>query len=75
MTEVRKLNDEQKEEYNNKRPDESLGNKTPFEWETTFIKNDYTLKVAVLSMGYLQMLGDEWYFKYNYSHSNNALAE
>ena len=31
----------------NKRPHESLGNMTPFEWKTNLIKNDQTLKVTV----------------------------
>ncbi|MBI2273563.1 MAG: transposase, partial [Bacteroidetes bacterium] len=32
--------DEWIEEYNHKRPHESLGNMTPFEWKTNLIKND-----------------------------------
>lgn len=31
--------DEWIEEYNNKRPHESLGNLTPFEWKMNLIKN------------------------------------
>jgi putative transposase len=40
LSEVRILTDEWIEEYNNKRPHESLGNMTPFEWKANLIKND-----------------------------------
>ena len=35
-----RMKEDQMEEYNNKRPHESLGNKTPSEWKTNLIKND-----------------------------------
>jgi putative transposase len=40
LSEVRILTDEWIEEYNHKRPHESLGNMTPFEWKMNLIKND-----------------------------------
>ncbi len=40
LNEVRLLTDEYIEEYNTKRPNESLGNKTPHEWKMNHIKND-----------------------------------
>ena len=35
------------EEYNTKRPNESLGNKIPYEWKMNLIKNDYALNKTV----------------------------
>lgn len=40
LSEVRILTDEWIEEYNHKRPHESLGNMTPFEWKMNLIKNE-----------------------------------
>lgn len=40
LSEVRILTNEWIEEYNNKRPHESLGNMTTFEWKTNLMKND-----------------------------------
>lgn len=40
LNEVRILTDEWIDEYNNKRPHESLGNMTPYEWKMNLIKND-----------------------------------
>ena len=40
LSEVRILTNEWIEEYNHKRPHESLGNMTPFEWKMNLIKND-----------------------------------
>ena len=47
LNEVRVLTDEWIEEYNTKRPLESLGNKTPYEWKMNVIKNDYALNKIV----------------------------
>ena len=47
INEVRVLTDEWIEEYNTKRPHESLGNKTPYEWKMNLIKNDYALNKTV----------------------------
>jgi putative transposase len=47
LNDVRVLTDEWIEEYNSKRPHESLGNKTPYEWKMNLIKNDYALNKTV----------------------------
>ncbi len=47
LNEVRVLTEEWMEEYNTKRPHESLGNKTLYEWKMNLIKNDYALNKFV----------------------------
>jgi putative transposase len=47
LYEIRQLTDEWMEEYNYRRPHESLDNLTPNEWKTRLLKNENTLKVTV----------------------------
>jgi putative transposase len=47
LNEVRVLTEEWMEEYITKRPHESQGNKTPYEWKMNLIKNDYALNEFV----------------------------
>lgn len=47
LNEVWVLTEECIEEYNTKRPPESLGNKTPYEWKMNLVKNDYALNKTV----------------------------
>lgn len=47
LYQVRLLTEEWMEEYNYKRPHESLGNLTPYEWKSNLLKNIQTLKKVV----------------------------
>ena len=47
LEKVRTLTSEWIEEYNNKRPHESLNNLTPNEWKMNLFNNKVTLKVTV----------------------------
>ncbi len=47
LYQVRQLTQEFIEEYNLRRPHESLGDLTPYEWKMNLLKNDHTLKKAV----------------------------
>ena len=47
FNELRVLTEEWMEEYNTKRPHESLDNKTPYEWKMNLLKNDYALNEIV----------------------------
>ncbi len=47
LYQVRQLTQEWMEEYNVRRPHESLGNLTPYEWKMNLLKNDHPLKKAV----------------------------
>lgn len=47
LYQVRQLTQEWMEEYNQKRPHESLGNLTPYEWKMNLIKNDQALNKTV----------------------------
>lgn len=47
LYQVKQLTQEWMDEYNHKRPHESLGNLTPYEWKMNLLKNDQPLKKAV----------------------------
>ncbi len=47
LDQVRQLTTEWMQEYNQRRPHESLDNRTPEEWKMDQIKNEITLKEAV----------------------------
>ncbi|TXJ23217.1 MAG: transposase, partial [Chitinophagaceae bacterium] len=47
LDQVRQLTNEWMQEYNQRRPHESLNNRTPEEWKMDQLKNEITLKEAV----------------------------
>lgn len=47
LYQVRQLTQEWIEEYNYRRPHESLGDLTPYEWKMNLLKTNQTLKKAV----------------------------
>jgi len=47
LYQVKHLTEEWREEYNQRRPHESLGDLTPYEWKENVLKNDQALNKAV----------------------------